>query len=242
MNTIEHICLVHGLNMRFPGNELAELLLSSCGMGLREDIAIHQPVLPGHESGRGMHFREPRLWLDALAGYCRRNCQGPTLFAGFSLGALLGLAALSAGMLQFEAMILIAPPLKLRFFWQKLLPLGKVAPWMPLPGATPKPYRIHRAIPLSAYYEITRLQRLVREYMQKNGASDKMPPVLLVFDPDDLLVFPRELFAFAGAMPSLSHLELHSRIRGHHLLSDPRATGEAGWALLQARLREFLNQ
>ena len=86
-------------------------------------------LLPGHGSSIA-NFR--RCWDVEWKEYILHVCETAnekykrTIFVGHSMGCLLGIYAQSMGIIQFDGMLLLSPPLKIHVHWRYILSIMRL--------------------------------------------------------------------------------------------------------------------
>lgn len=236
--------VIHGLNNN--PNSCDELCASLSQRG----ISSLRASLSGHYTG-SLNLNEVSCgkWIaDVQSAWDEarsRSGRGRLYCVSYSLGALLCLNALARGLISFDAMFLLAPPVALQPA-AKLLPLlFPLAPLgLSLPSIAPKDVRIHRWTPLRAYRALWK----ARKGLRGKAAADRLAavPAAIALDPRDEIVSIDGLRCWQHDM-QLGHWQLlpvYSEGPGanfwRHLLISRQRLGEQAWNGLLDDIARFL--
>lgn len=176
------VLISHGLNVR-PSkmNALAEHYYKS-------GFDVYRLTLSGHE-GDMAAFKDATAekWLgEVVTAFNEMKAQEPGKplhLLGFSLGAVAGLAAYEKGLVAFDKIVLIAPPL------QVTRTAGLVRnlfgfPGMMLPSKNNVDYRVHTKTPIAAYIALFDLIKMLKEAAAPLSESQG----IVFFSPHDEMV------------------------------------------------------
>jgi pimeloyl-ACP methyl ester carboxylesterase len=189
----------------------------------------------------GLPGSEVADWRAHFSGILSRVPEGAVLL-GYSQGALLVLDYLVSDKYRGETVVLLAPPLVLRWYadlLRLLLPFkcfGMVVPSLAKPE-----YRVSWGVPLGTYSTLLKLQELVREKVLREGPFDSSGLVILHKE-DELVDSERVLEMFRLFFPRWRVLMIEELGPGphSHLLVHPDAVGTNSWMKIKKELLDFL--
>jgi len=242
--------VIHGLNVNPLRIDLIAYEMNTWGVAtLRCTLSGHANSLPSGGARLGS-LRQVTygLWRDEVsAAYCvaaeqaaRRHV--PVLLAAFSLGGLIGCAALlyNADM-GFARLVLFAPALRIR---RRSGVLQLLAPWPQLliPSLSPAAYRANAGTPIAAYNALYAAQR----NFERLAGPRLNTPTLVFADPrDEMVSYPglRQLIVqhhLTQWQLQPVHKAPDANTRYHHLLIDQESVGAAAWRQMMGQMRAHL--
>jgi esterase/lipase len=232
------VVVIHGMN------NTPESMAAFTEVLTRLDYAVLRVRLSGHDPQRGQRHGATRArWLEEVGGGFEqaksRYPTGPIIGFGYSLGGALAVSWVDAGGVC-DALVLIAPSLRLRPIVQLIRPLAWLSGvGLALPSMTPAKYRAFRFTSLDTYAAmfdtVDALDRLSRP--DQVGAV----PTLVLADPDDELVDVQRTEAWITEQ-RLSSWRFRS-VRSnplHHLILDSESAGRPAWLQILFHVKEVL--
>jgi alpha-beta hydrolase superfamily lysophospholipase len=196
----------------------------------------------------------------------------PLYYCGFSLGGLAGAAEYTQAIspaanfadappAAYRGAILIAPAICLRP-WAHLIRLLFPFPGLRLKSLAGKHYEVRPYTSVAAYRALFESRHTLRRLWKQGaqGAKRNAPapvstsaapapaarsfPVLLIEDRFDVLTAGRALLRRLKkcAFLSIRHHRVKANNLWHHLITDRRALGDAGWQRLEEEIRAFMKE
>ena len=228
------VFMLHGISMRAGGMKDLSDVMQSFGFD------VFRATLWGHGGNEDEIKKSSRAkWLDeVLEGYCIARERAdqlhvPLYFAGFSLGALLTLDIANGGFrqkIEFEKMVLLAPPISLRW---KILALKTLGPLSFLP----MPVKVFEFKAFIDSYDATRA----------HGIANMIVPTLVFLDPKDELIsqdgFKKQLVKnnLNWSVINVDNSESKMPHKAHHRIDNSGYVGQAQWQIMVQEMAKFLN-
>jgi esterase/lipase len=235
--------VAHGLNTK-PA-KMGPIIDMLRGQGIRVLLVS----LAGHRGdGREMGRVTRDMWVSEITegfSFVRNYADKknvPVLFAGFSLGCVVGLdAACSQDKKLFDYALYFAPAITLRWY----------APWIKscyllgnsfvIPSKAPPSYRAYKGTTVAAYKA---LFHHVLEVKTKVCPGHDVPTLCFI-DPKDELVRAQGLVPFLEKKKwtqwKIVYIKKEAPGTYHHLIIDPGATGAELWNTIETKTSEFLD-
>ncbi len=168
--------LVHGLNN--PVSILEDYRRELCALGYE----CIQAVLAGHSdkpSCRLLH----KKWIGEIKSYYDKHCKDAdeTIFVGFSLGGVSGVAGSQCHDIIWDKMILIAPAIRMKWWIQLLTPLHFLQ-IVPFPTYDPKKRLLFKYLFVSY---LRSLQKLSQHLQAGKKVANEL--ILIMANKDEVL-------------------------------------------------------
>lgn len=234
------VLIAHGLNLR-PSkmNALAEHYY-------KNGFDVYRLTLSGHE-GDMAAFKEATAekWLNEVVtafNEMKSNEVGkPLHLLGFSLGGLAGFAAHERGLVAFDKIVLIAPPLQVTRTASLVRSLFGF-PNMMLPSKNNVDYRVHPKTPIAAYIALFDLIDTLKVPATPLTAAKG----LVFFSPQDEMVDTLKSTAFLSqthAQWAIHNVEKSSATLkpvSYHLMIDEPSLGAKAFQEMLQKISEFI--
>jgi alpha-beta hydrolase superfamily lysophospholipase len=233
--------VIHGLNVRPDRLQpIVEVLAGSGAHVLRLTLQGHEPGDPAIRTATSAGWLADVACAARAARELAAQPGLPRLLVAQSLGALLEVVrAQDPAEPAFDRRVLLQPALRLR--WRAQL----LRAWpFPVPSAAHPDYRVHRALPTSAYRALFQSLAALRAPSDRERAT----ATLVCADPRD------ELVSYRGLREMLEKQHLAAwrlfpmdnrgsalRPRYHHCAVDPASMGGSQWEAFSRELIGFFS-
>lgn len=235
------VLIAHGLNLR-PSkmNALASFFFD-------RGYDVYRLTLSGHD-GDMESFKKvsAEIWMsevvEAEKTIRARGADKPVLLLGYSLGALASLAVYDQGLVAFDKMILLAPPIQVTKTAALVRNLFGF-PGMMLPSKNHPDYRVFSKTPVAAYKALFDLTGWI-----KTGPSPALrdSKAIVFFSPHDELVDldkSRTIIEKNHSSWTVNSLDKDGATLkpvSHHLMIDEPSLGPSSFRHLLESISEFI--
>jgi esterase/lipase len=224
---------VLNLSLRGHGENYAPRLDMSCARARAESLL---------EAAYGLWSKEARAAYRAMEAKCAR-LGVPTFFAGFSLGALLGVDLWAANAdIRFDRALLFAPALDLRAPY-RLVRILYPFPGLVIPSLSRREYLANRGVPIVAYRA---LLETIRHFQGHIGARVDRPTLIFIDRSDEFVSFKKLKGIIAANRLSKWKIcfvekDDDAKVRLKHMIIDEASLGRRMWRKMMAvGIKHFL--